>query len=99
MEKTKQLPYYHRLPEDLILPEIHMNGTGKEMLQRDYDNAYHDVCNAIDAIAKVEFNARDYYTISPDAFEQARQQRRDMIYDLLTVKDYLEAHLNHISNS
>ncbi len=84
---------------DLILPQIHMNGTGKKMLQRDYDNAYHKVCDAIDAIMKIEFSSRDYYTISPYAFQQARTQRRDALTKLTHVRDYLENHLTHIYNS
>ena len=43
-----------------ITPTIHMNGTSAKMLLNDYENAYYAVDAAIESLAKVEFNARDY---------------------------------------
>ena len=82
---------------DLTLPSIHLNGTGRRMLTEDYTTAYHALQTAIRAFQSIEFNARDYYTQSADAFHQARSQRDIQLQHLSGVQHYLEAHLAHLA--
>ena len=83
--------------EELILPVIHMNGSGSRILSRDYDKAYSALLQAIEEFQSVTFHSRDYYVISPDAFEKARVKRAEMYEKLESVREYLEIHINHVS--
>ena len=57
-------------------PTIHLNGTGKQDLLDGYIAAFLAVDAAVDALTRVEFNARDYYVQGPDAYTAARAERR-----------------------
>lgn len=83
---------------DLTLPTIHLNGTGRDMLEDGYYNAYLKLQEAIRAFGSIEFNARDYY-VSPDpaAFYKARTERDIARAQLAGVATYLETHLAHIT--
>jgi hypothetical protein len=86
------------MPEiDYPLPTVHLNGTGREMLQRDYSKAQDTVEAAFSAVAEIEFNARDYYVqADPDAYIKARAKRNEILDKLREVNDYLLAHLETI---
>jgi hypothetical protein len=71
-------------------PTIHMNGTGKRMLEEGYNAAYQAVDAAIDAICNVEFNARDYYPQGPEAWGEARDEQNDRLKKLRDVMIDLE---------
>lgn len=47
----------------ITLPTIHRNGTGASVLTADYLAATIALRNALDVIAKIEFNQRDYYPV------------------------------------
>ena len=81
---------------DLILPSVHLNGTGRKMLTEGYHNAYVALQAAIRAFNEIEFNARDYYVQPPGAWPQARTERDCASTHLHRVRDYLEAHLIHL---
>jgi len=83
----------------MILPTIHLNGSGKNALERDYQNARAKVRDALRAFEAIEFNGRDYYPQGPEAFTQARLERDFMARKLKDIDDYLEAHLEHISDA
>ena len=78
------------------LPRVHMNGTSRTMLQEGYLKAHDAVEMAVGDLAAVEFNARDYYVISDDAFVKARAKRDEMLVKLREVQQYLEAHLQEL---
>ena len=59
----------------MITPTIHSNGTGKDMLLRDYMAARQAILDAIEAMRKIEFNARDYYPQGPEAWNLAREEQ------------------------
>lgn len=44
----------------VILPTISINGTSAETLLEDYRAAYEALSTALDALTRIEFNARDY---------------------------------------
>ena len=81
---------------DLTLPSIHLNGTGRKMLDADYTAAYHALQTAIRAFQSIELNGRDYYPQGPNAYSEARQQRDAQLQHLSEVQYYLEAHLMHL---
>ena len=78
------------------LPVCHLNGTGRDTLQREYRAAHRALRAFRDAFAQTTCNGRDYYPIGDQAYYQARATR-DVALDLITeLETYLEAHLDHI---
>jgi hypothetical protein len=73
----------------MTLPTIHTNGTSARELARGYSNARLAVQNAIEILSKVEFNARDYYTQGPDAWNLAVNERSAEFDKLRSVADEL----------
>lgn len=84
---------------ELAKPTIHMNGTGKDSLLEDYENARTAVEAAVEALRKIECNARDYYQQGPEAWEKARTQHYDRIGKLTAVAEELEQIAIHISDA
>lgn len=83
---------------DYPLPRVHLNGTGRRMLTEDYSRAQDTLHAAITDMAKIEFNARDYYILpDPDAFHKARKKRDEMFAKLHEVELYLLAHMEAVS--
>lgn len=80
------------------LPTIHLNGTGRETLQRGYDHAAGKFHDFIEAWGAIEFNARDYYVAGPDAWEAARSERDDLNAKLRAVREHLDAIREHLYN-
>lgn len=79
----------------MILPTIHRNGTSPEDLRDGYTAAYTAVREAIEAVQKVEFNARDYYTQGPGAFDAAMEERMAFLRSMKEFQTYLEEHAIH----
>ncbi len=71
-------------------PTIHINGTSSEMLLEGYCEARLAVVAARNALAKVEFNARDYY-VKPGTWEKACAERAEMFASLAKVEHELES--------
>jgi len=82
----------------VTLPSIHLNGTSRVTLLDGYLHAYQLLCQASDALNSVEFNARDYYVQGPDAWSRATTERDAMRHHIRRLKEYLEAHLIHLSD-
>lgn len=72
----------------MTLPIIHRNGTSAEMLLDDYRNAMDKLADAIEAIGKIEFNARDYYPVE-GAWDKAVSERREQLVALRKVYEEL----------
>ena len=81
-----------------VLPTVHLNGTSRERLLDGYLHAYQLLCAAADAFNIIEFNARDYYPQGPDAWPRASTERDAMRHHIRRLKEYLEAHLVHLSD-
>ena len=79
------------------LPTIHLNGTSRERLLSDYQTAYKLLRAAADAFGDIDFNARNYYVQGDYAFNQARNERDRVRAHYRAIKEYLEAHLLHLS--
>ena len=81
---------------DLVLPTVHLNGTGRKTLTEGYLSAYSKLIEFRDAFRSIEFNARDYYVQSNTAFAEARTDRDVMEHKIGSLMQYLEAHLIHL---
>ena len=78
---------YHITP-----PVIHLNGTGRETLAKDYEAAA-DALNAFkEAWSKIEFNSRDYYVMGLEKWDQAVAHRCQMNAKIQEISYYIEAH-------
>ena len=82
----------------MTLPIIHTNGTSARELTEGYSNARMAMENAITAIAKIEFNARDYY-VRDGAWVSARLEREEIFNDLRRIKDVLMKHEFHCADA
>lgn len=82
-----------------ILPVIHLNGTSRAMLLRDYQKAYEALASFRDAFCQIEFHARDYYVHPQEgAWATARDERDAMQARVGELMQYLEAHLIHLAD-
>lgn len=71
----------------MMIPTVHLNGTGGEDLLNQYTDAYEAVCKAIDAICNAGPNARDYYVQGPDAARAAQREHEARVSALKHVRD------------
>jgi hypothetical protein len=78
---------------NITAPTVHLNGTGYKDLWAGYEAAYDAVRAAQDALAKIEFNSRDYYVQGPDAWSKALEHRIEQRNALGQVEEYLLQHL------
>ena len=83
----------------MILPTIHLNGTGAEDLLTGYRAAMESVGDALDVMMKARPNARDYYVQSDGAFRQATQEQTAREQKLQSVYDELLALAQHCNDA
>ncbi len=67
------------------MPVIHMNGTSRDRMVEQYCAARQAVLDAIEALAKIDVNGRDYYPLGPDAITIARSEHYDRMEALSNV--------------
>jgi hypothetical protein len=79
---------------NLTLPVKTIHGTSWNSLCEDYENARIAVEEAANALAKIEFNSRDYAT---GTWIDAVKQRHDIYEKLSEVRDFLMTHSIHLS--
>lgn len=82
----------------MTLPIIHRNGTSATELTEGYHAARIAMESAITALAKVEFNARDYY-VNDGAWAKAQFEREEVFNELRRITNVLRKHEEHCSNS
>ena len=82
----------------MTLPIIHSNGTSAKELTEGYHAARIAMERAITALAKVEFNARDYY-VRQGAWSTAQLEREEMFNDLRRITNDLMKHEFHCADS
>jgi hypothetical protein len=78
------------------LPTIHLNGTSRKDLQESYDAVDDALHKLMDAWGRVEFNSRDYYVQGPEAFPKAQDERWAMANRIRELKEYVDAHREHL---
>lgn len=74
----------------MIVPTIHLNGTSKERLLEDIEEAHQAICFAIEKLSASGPNERDYYPQGSAIFEQARTEHCSRLERLLSVRKELE---------
>lgn len=75
---------------DIILPSIHLNGSGKDSLLDEACEAMRAVANAIEKLPRP--NGRDYYPQGDAALTKAIEQVRDWHNRLMAVHHEIEAY-------
>jgi len=73
----------------MMIPTIHLNGTGAETLKREIEAAVDAVGTAMRAVANMTVHGRDYYPQGPDAFGRALTEHQNRRMRLLSVLDEL----------
>ena len=69
----------------IVLPSVHMNGSGRKQLFEQHHNAYMAVQAAIVALRESFPHDRDYYIKGPDVGPQARREAEARIEALEKV--------------
>ncbi len=75
----------------MMIPTVHLNGTSKADLVKQYAEARLAVRNAIEALAAANPNARDYYPQGDRAYSAAAKQHARRIQLLAEVSEELSA--------
>lgn len=84
---------------DLVKPMVHLNGTGRRSLELQYEKASEALREALEAVAEMVPNARDYYVQSTTAFTEAREQHRARLTKIHEVKADVDALWEHLADS
>lgn len=80
----------------MTLPTIHMNGTGRETLQRDHDEANARLGYFLEAWGEMTFHSRDYYVQGPDAWPAALEERQEINRKIADIRQYIQEHREHL---
>lgn len=72
----------------LTLPTIHLNGTSRSVLMKDYRTALDAVNNAVNATQETGPNGRDYYPVD-GSMQKALAENRARVDRLVAVRDEL----------
>ena len=75
----------------MIVPTIHLNGTGKERLIEPLCDASHALTDAYEALKQTAPNGRDYYPQGPDALRQATEEHHARLRKLDAIKAEIDA--------
>lgn len=81
----------------VIAPIVHLNGTSKQMLMDELEEAYYALNKAYDVIKQSGPNGRDYYPV-PGLMEKAVEQHTQRLKAIDAVKDSIAEQLNAISS-
>jgi hypothetical protein len=78
----------------LTVPTVHLNGTGREGLRRQYQAAYLALAPAIEALRQATPHGRDYYPqdggqINGPAYQAARAEHVERLHRLEAVQEEL----------
>lgn len=85
----------HEIP----LPIVHLNGTGRESLKRDYDLLHEKLEEFMEVWRKTEFHARDYYPGGDTYYASALAVRQGLHRGLIDIETYIDAHRAHLHNN
>lgn len=75
----------------LVVPTVHLNGTGAKGLLEQYRDAFSAVQTAIRALTDSAPHGRDYYIHGMDAYQKARQEHLDRLKRLQSVAEEILA--------
>lgn len=70
----------------VVAPIVHLNGTSRADLSRQFTTAYQAMIEAVEAAADASPNERDYY-LNPGSFAVAMAEHRSRMERLSAVRD------------
>lgn len=70
----------------MIAPTIHLNGTSKDDIIEQYENASHALYMAQVALQQMAPNGRDYYIQGPDALRHAQAEHQARVDRINSVQ-------------
>jgi hypothetical protein len=70
-------------------PSVHLNGTGKTTLTKEYDAAADALETFREKFGQITCHGRDYYVQGPDAYSKARDERNEIWAHISAVEAYL----------
>ena len=73
----------------MMTPTIHMNGTSWNSLLDEIKDATHALSVALEKLAAMRPNARDYYPQGPEAFASAQQEHQCRLDSVGAVRQEL----------
>ena len=73
----------------MMIPTVHLNGTGQASLLSELRQAYTAVLEAIDTVQQVTVHGRDYYPQGEHAYRQARHEMDARLEALRSVREDL----------
>ena len=79
-----------------VLPTIHLNGTGRDTLLREYSQARKALFEAQSAFSRITVHGRDYYPQGPAAFYCAQAERTQLWSHFQAIERHLTAHIDHL---
>lgn len=74
----------------MMRPTIHLNGTSKEELSRQIEEAYSALGEALRKLAEMSPNGRDYYPQGADAIYKAQDEHRARMQKVQDIRKELE---------
>jgi len=81
----------------VIAPIVHLNGTSRQMLMDELEEAYYALGNAYDKVKASGPNGRDYYLMA-GLFEKAVKQHTDRLEAIEGVRRSIAEQLTTISD-
>ena len=78
----------------MMVPTIHLNGTSREDLEAAAEAAYRALTEAIEKVAALGPNGRDFYPQGPDALGQALEEHAQLRGRLEAVRGEVEIYYN-----
>lgn len=83
--------------QSLAKPLVHLNGTSRAELVRQYETAMNALNTAIDLVRETAPHGRDYYPLPPAVGGIAVQQHNDRMNRLCLVHNELSEIFDHIT--
>ena len=81
-----------------VKPLVHLNGTSRDELYRQYSESRAAVMAAIRTLEQNEPNGRDYYPLGPEAIRTAETEHCDRVKRLAEIRDELLILLEHVAD-
>jgi hypothetical protein len=76
---------------EILVPMVHMNGTGKQDLMNAIEEAYTALGVAYDKLRLTVPNGRDFYPYGPEAIKRAVEEHRSRMVRIDDIRNELEA--------
>jgi hypothetical protein len=85
------------MSQEIMVPMVHLNGTSKQSLLDQYENAIKALEDAKDVLLKSAPNGRDYYPKGPDAYGVAFNQHITRVGKISSIINELASIVEEIA--